>query len=313
MREKYLQTTVCFKHGALTTADVLSLLDMTPSFTPTHVVGDEFKKSGGIYSSSDRDRIEKSASLESLLLSEHPYGEGKSFNLTRLPAWQFDAVTWQLPYNQSLSVPDFERVCEIAGFRCLYVADAADVFWQSTEEIAIYESRGRDHSKMPKRIDSDFGEEMIDVAKNPGARHLVPQFWLQSAWQMVFGGDLLNLFLAERLLDFSGAYIKRRLPCGGIFLQLYRDPDSFATPEARQAQAKFRQWMGYDAILAAAEDAITPLELRVFEIEAIGSRRRLVTWLDAGGEPTEKRHASWRLVQEIDSSGRLINEERYPA
>jgi hypothetical protein len=240
--------------------------------------------------------------------------KGAYFQVLPIGTWSFQAVYWR---TASLDVPSLdvlEELTELPGFNAGYRCAEADVFWQSESSIATFEQRGRSHRHLPKVRDETFGGLKIDTRGNPGRRVSYPGMWLQSCWQMWFGGGAYRCLPVTRLREFAGATRIATLPSGATFVQLYDDPFTYEVEENRLLQAQFREWSGMNELeltaLAAGSQAADPtFELRQ-GLFPHGGVRLIIEWRDSGGSPARRSQASQRIDTELDSKGRELWSER---
>lgn len=310
----FLLTSLCFELDTFNGAKIAELIREGVGFEPTCIATDDFLKMGAAFHPERHlPKLEKSKKVSSVRLETEQREDGPYFRTVSLGSWAFQVIYWRLDSYRS---PDLDLVSELVsqpGFNAGYMADADDVFWQSEANLSTYGLYGKPHDHLPKIKDEVFGGYKVDVLKNLGASYLFPGMWLQSAWRMWFSGKAFDFLPKQRLLSFRDSDQTKELSNGVVFIQLYSDPASYASPESRARQQSFRDWVGIADLAAQAGEYSSGRADPSFEIEEgeyeHGGIRMFTYWLDEEGNLVRKSHAVKQLIQELDEAGSVVWSE----
>jgi hypothetical protein len=304
---RYLDSVFCFDPGSLDGRAIADIVRRGILFQPTLIRADVFMRSGGKFKPSHIDKFSRIENIGTVELQTDAGAEcAPYFLVTEVSGMQ--CLYWQYAADAEDPLQLCHDLAAVDGFRVACCADAEDVFWQSQDQIAIFEARGRAHADLPKVWDDMFHTHKIDTTQNPGRRELVPGLWLQAAWRMWFGDFVLEMIPRDILCSFQDAETTSVLPDGQVFVQLFLDPEACGTVENRRRQQSFREHVAMDVIADSMKSARTTDP--VFELEKgqfpHGGVRRVTKWLGVDRTPVVRSRAGRKLVGEFDSEYKLL-------
>ena len=243
---RQLLTMVCFDLDALNGPLVADLIAGGLGFEPQQI---STPKSWGLRDSYCVQRhlpqIARRDNVDGLRLRVDLLGHGSYFRVATTPGL-FQAIYWRTPVAAPApALAQIERLTLAPGFNVAYASDADDVAWQSERSISNLEKVfGRSHQHLSKIHPPDARDPQVDIYANPGARYPFPGGWLHAGWRMWIGPRMQRHLPRQRLLRFKQAHQIRVLKRSGtVFIQLYDDPTTVESPEARRRQHAFRQWV----------------------------------------------------------------------
>ncbi|HZV00096.1 MAG TPA: hypothetical protein VFF73_25490 [Planctomycetota bacterium] len=318
-RTRRLQLTVAFDEGSLGGREVAALVRELK--LPRVHVGGEHAKRGAKFSERWLSKVEKTPSPRSVRvdgidlasLSERQGLAGWSrFFYVSLSRRSEKAIWIALP-DELPSDEELEALTRRPGFIFGHCGDHEDLKWQSETSVEAYRTAGRDFSHLPRDTKFPPPLEFLDIRTNPGRESFFLGIMLTASWRMWFGPGIRRFIPHERVLTFDGARRVDKFSNNVVFAELFADPLDAETPNGREIQRRFREWTGMDFLeqhVADYEQRPDPcfsIEEGVFEH---GGDRRLSTWLDARGKPTNQSRAVFKHVVEIRIADGARWEER---
>lgn len=278
---------MCFEANSLRGSDVADIFEKGLGFIPRRIRSTSFR---GNFSQKWLAELRGKEDVQNIHVTGKD-NDGPSFQVFSLGVWSLQVAIWE-NYSQFPDDGMIEALSRARTFNAAYVAEAEDVQWQSETEISNYALFGKDHSTLPKRLDS-AGRLIIDVSSNPGRRALFPHMYLIAAAKMWFGGRALQYFSEARLLSFPHGGSVSKLPWGVVAVDLYSDPRRASHPIARRLQKSFRDWIGMDILESQAPRVDSADADPCFEVHERSDGTKLIThYVDEHGRLVSRSKAT---------------------
>jgi hypothetical protein len=245
---------LCFDRGFLTGADLVKIASQVEFLAPATVVLDDKLPWGTTFEPKHFAEIAASGHPAHFVLAPDErlaHDDGPFIHLIQNRRFQCLYLQFARFDGDSLELLD-DLVCK-REFRSGLLHSSEDTFWQLEKDPDYYVQCGRPHEHLPQIWDDDLRKSVVDISHNPARRHNVFDMWVQAAWRMWFGEAAFKHVPKEVLLSFRDAEEITTLPCGTIFVELFKDPYAFDTPENRRRQQAFLDHIGIDAIVQKAQ------------------------------------------------------------
>ncbi len=153
-------------------------------------------------------------------------------------------IYWEIMDQQLLSSDLLQQLIHHPKFTAGYCADAMEIKLQSEINIGVYKGYGL----KPKHVTTnEYGDQVVDISKNPGRKKLVKGFWLMSCWKMWFGVPFIDI-VGKSTLDSFDQGVLNVVENYVITIQLYENPFAAEDKKNRQVQQAFRDHLKMDEL-----------------------------------------------------------------
>ncbi|MDF1674364.1 MAG: hypothetical protein P1U44_01515 [Vicingaceae bacterium] len=244
---KYLSLILCFKKESFNGIHVYGFVKDKLPFDPKEIYVSGITYGNKKFSQTILNKINTEDVFSVNLYGVKEQGWKESLTITEVAHRNYGQVI----YLTCLADKDLTEIIKSyvshPSFIVGYLFDTEDEYFQSANNPTPYNVKGVSVPQDKIYID-EYGEEAIDISRNPGRRKLVSEMWLMSCWRMWFGKHFYKHVPKERLLSFTPAKKVEELENEVTHIQLYENPFEAAKTKNREIQQAFRDWINMNEL-----------------------------------------------------------------